>query len=233
MPSNASSPIISCVSSEIDIQTNHLVLLIKVKYNCTWVRKMVISTKELLVKYQSFKSPKMKIKREIEKGVYHRITKGWYETDASTPGYLLCSYLVAPSYLSFEYALSRHGLIPERVMEYTCATTLKNHTKEYVNGFGRYRFRDVPVEVFAYGVTRLSEGEYPYLIATPEKALCDLLSKLPPVDSIRQLRELLFENLRIDEDRFVELNKDDLLFLAAHYPKRNLRLLTRYLERGN
>lgn len=194
---------------------------------------MVISTKELLVKYQTYRSPKMKIKREIDNGVYHRITKGWYETDATTPGYLLCSYLVAPSYLSFEFALSHHGLIPERVVEYTCATTLKNHTKEYINGFGRFRFRDIPADVFAFGVERLSEGDYPYLMASPEKALCDLLSKLSPVDSIKELEGLLFENLRIDEDRFEALNEQDLRFLAAHYPKRNLRYLIQYLERRN
>lgn len=210
----------------------HLVFLMEVKYNCTWVRKMVLSTKELMIKYQSYKSPKMKIQSEIAKGVYHRITKGWYETDILTPGYLLCSYLVSPSYLSFEYALSHHGLIPERVVVYTCATTLKNHTKEYVNAFGRFRFRDVPADVFAFGVDRFSEGKVPYLMASPEKALCDLLSKLPPVDSVKELEELLFENLRIDEDRFFELNRSDLVFLAKRYPKRNLRFLQRYLERG-
>lgn len=193
---------------------------------------MVLSTKELLVKFQTYRSPKMKIKREIDNGVYHRITKGWYETDASTPGYLLCSYLVSPSYLSFEYALSFHGLIPERVMVYTCATTLKNHSKVYVNAFGRFRFRDVPAEVFAFGVDRLVEGGYPYLMATPEKALCDLLSKLPPVGSVKELTVLMFENLRIDEDRFDRLNQHDLQFLASRYPKRNLRVLIQYLERG-
>jgi predicted transcriptional regulator of viral defense system len=172
----------------------------------------------------------MKIMSEIRKGVYHRITKGWYETDASTPGYLLCSYLVSPTYLSFEYALSFHGLIPERVMVYTCATTLKNHTKDYVNAFGRFRFRDVPADVFAFGVNRLSVGDYPYMIATPEKAICDLLSKRPAVQSVKALKELLFDDLRIDEERFASLNTSDLLFLADRYPKRNLRFLRRYLE---
>jgi predicted transcriptional regulator of viral defense system len=193
---------------------------------------MVLSTKELMLKYQAYKSPKMKIKAQIEKGVYHRITKGWYETDPHTPGHLLCSFLVSPSYLSFEYAMSYHGLIPERVTAYTCATTLKSHTKEYINGFGRFRFQDVPVDVFAYGVERKSEGPYAYLVATPEKALCDWLSKLAPVASIKELRDLLFLNLRIDEAAFQALNKENLLFLSDRYPKQNLRFLRRYLERA-
>ena len=192
---------------------------------------MVTSTKELLIRYQNYRSPKMKIKREVEKGTYVRLTQGLYETDPGTEGFLLASYLVSPSYLSFEYVLSRKGLIPERVTVYTCATTLKNHTKEYANAFGRYSFRDVPVGVFAFGVKPYVENDYHYLMASPEKALCDLLYVKPPVSSIQALKELLFADLRVDEMEFQKLDKEDLIFLSNHYSKKNLTYLRQYLER--
>ncbi len=193
---------------------------------------MIISTKELMIRYQEYRSPKMKIKREIEKGAYVRVTKGIYETDPGTEGYLLGSFLVSPSYLSFEYVLSREGLIPERVTVYTCATTLKNHTKEYSNAFGRYSFHDVPVDVFAFGVKPHVEKKYSYLMASPEKALCDLLYVKKPVTSVQALRELLFEDLRIDDLEFQKLNREDLIFLSSHYKKKNLAFVKQFLERG-
>ena len=39
-----------------------------------------------------------------------------------------------------------------------------------------------------------------YAIASPEKALCDMLYVQTPVYSQKALRELLFADLRIDED---------------------------------
>ena len=53
----------------------------------------------------------------------------------------------------------------------------------------------------------------------------------PPVYSVKQLRQLLFEDRRIDVDRYNELNKDDLLTLAPYYRKRNLMVLRKRIER--
>ena len=45
-----------------------------------------------------------------------------------------------------------------------------------------------------------------YKIASKEKAICDLLYSKYPVRSISDLKTLLFEDLRIDEDEFQTLN---------------------------
>ena len=47
-----------------------------------------------------------------------------YETDRNVPAYLLAGSIYGPSYISFEYALSRYGLIPEAVYAVTCALSL-------------------------------------------------------------------------------------------------------------
>ena len=61
-----------------------------------------------------------KLTREVSKGNLIKIVNGLYETDPNTPGYLLASSIYGPSYISFEYALSFYGLIPERVYVVTC-----------------------------------------------------------------------------------------------------------------
>ncbi len=63
-----------------------------------------------------------KISRDIRDGKLYKIITGLYETDSNTPGYLLASSIYGPSYISFEYALSYYGLIPERVNTITCTT---------------------------------------------------------------------------------------------------------------
>ena len=74
------------------------------------------------------------------------------------------------------------------------------------------------------------EGEYSYQIATPEKALCDKLYSLSPVYSVKALKELLFDDLRIDEAVFYALRKNDIFQLAPLYRATNLKLLAKFME---
>ena len=57
------------------------------------------------------------------------IVKGFYETDSKIPGHYLASIIYGPSYLSFEFALSYYGLIPEAVYHFTSATFNKRRRK--------------------------------------------------------------------------------------------------------
>ena len=133
--------------------------------------------------------------------------------------------------LSFEYALSFYGLIPERVTLYTSATTCKNRTKKFTNEFGTYTYQDIPLIAYPHETMVQVWNNRGYLIATPEKALCDTLCKQKPVTSLKALKQLLFDNLRIDEDEFEKLNREALLFLCPLYKKKNLNFLCRLLEK--
>lgn len=101
--------------------------------------------------------------------------------------------------------------------------------KTYTNYFGTFIYRDVPKEVFNLGVLVLMDGMYSYHIATVEKALCDKLYIISPVKNINELKELLFNDLRIDEDAFNGLNKKDILVLAPLYHCKNLNLLVKLI----
>ena len=81
-----------------------------------------------------------------------------------------------------------------------------------------------------YGVRAVEDGDYAYLIASKEKALCDLLYKKKPVTSVKMLKELLYDDLRIDEEELKKCNREDLLFLCPLYKRKNLNYLYEYVR---
>ena len=153
------------------------------------------------------------------------IIKGVYETNQFTPGHYLAELIYGPSYLSFEYSLSWHGLIPEAVYVYTSATCGKKKKKQYDTPFGVYTYRDVPTAVFPYGTNLYEENGYGFVIASAEKAVCDLLYTCSPCANKKELRQLLFDDLRIDETAFKNLNMDELEELAGLYHTFNHKVL--------
>ena len=192
---------------------------------------MLVSFDALAQQFAGYTDVKGKIRREVQGGKLVQVARGLYETDARADGKYLAGAIYGPSYLSFDYALSVHALIPEAVYStYTSATFRKGKTKRYENAFGTFLYRDVPAAVYPLGVEIKVEGGYSYQIASPEKALCDKLYSLSPVYSVRALKELLFDDLRIDEAAFFALQKDDILQLAPLYRATNLKLLAKFME---
>ncbi len=192
---------------------------------------MIITTQQLKEEYSDFVDINGKILRDIKNGKLFPLVKGIYETNPNTHGSRIAQFIYGPSYLSFDYVLHYQGLIPEAVYNtFTCATYNKKKIKTYTNSFGTFIYRDVPKAVFSLGVFAFQDGEYSYQVATPEKALCDKLYTISPVKTIKDLERLLFEDLRIDEDRFNELNKRDILELAPLYRSTNLNLLEKLIK---
>lgn len=192
---------------------------------------MIVTMLDLKEKYREYADINGKIKRDVEKGLLFKVVRGIYETDNNTSGYLLSSYIYNPSYLSFEFALSFHNLIPEKVVNYTNATYNKNRSKTYNTSFGTFLYRDVPKIAFPYFVKAYEYEKYSYLIASPEKAICDMLYILPSVKSMKALKILLFENLRINVDVFETLNFQNILFLSKKYNSENIKYFKKIIER--
>lgn len=192
---------------------------------------MIVTTSMLKDRYNEYSNPLDKIKRDSQKGVIFRITRGLYETDRNVDPCLLASSILSPSYLSFDWALSFYGLIPERAVAITSASLGIRKNKTYNNVFGRYEFSDVQSKVFPRGLTYLEKGEYAVKIATKEKAICDSLSKWRVVNNISELKELLFEDKRIDEKEFSTCDFNSLIKIAALYHKKNLDLLIKLIRK--
>lgn len=192
---------------------------------------MIKTTNMLLEELNNYSAPANKVRRMTKDGKLFQIRRGLYETDGATPGYLLAGSIYGPSYLSFEFALAKYGLIPEAVYTFTSATFNKKKAKKYNNYFGTYTYRDIPMDVYDLGITYEKEGDYVYQIATPEKALCDKLYTCSPVKNKKELSQLLFDDLRIDENEFDKLDKSRLLRLAKYYKNTNLKMLCKILRK--
>ena len=193
---------------------------------------MIYSFDDLALKYRDYSNIKSKINREVHSGKLIQITRGLYETDANVTGKYLAGRIFGPSYLSFDYALSLYGLIPEAVYKtYTSASFQKKKTKKFENQYGLFTYRDIPSDVYPLGVLLYEENGYSYQIATPEKAICDKLYSLPAVSNLTEFSALLFDDLRIDENEFKKLDMEVIEKLAPLYRANNLKFLIKFVRR--
>lgn len=194
---------------------------------------MIKTTAILVEELKNYKAPNDKIRNMVKNKELFPIVRGLYETDGNTSGYLLASSIYNPSYLSFDFALSFYGLIPEAVYTFTSATFKKNRRRKFTTPFGTFLYRDIPETVYPLGIRIMQEGNYSYLIADAEKAICDKLYTLSPASNIKELEYILFNDLRIEEDEFYKLDKEKMSRFAKLYRSTNLDLLVKLLRRKN
>lgn len=193
---------------------------------------MIKTTAMLKNELKEYVNPTAKIRRLVDEGKLFPVARGVYETDGNIPGYYLAPIIYGPSYLSFEFALAYHALIPEAVYNYTSATFEKKKEKQYNTYYGTFTYRDVPSEAYPVGIMLHAEKGYGFQIASPEKAICDQLYKLSPLKNRGDLERLLFEDLRIDKEEFFRLKMKDIYEIASRYHTKNHKLLQAYVKRS-
>jgi len=117
----------------------------------------------------SRKSTYVTLNRLVEKGILERIGTGIYRLfTAKVPVEKIAGSLYLPNYLSFESALSRHGILNLVPYTLTFATTRK--TKRSVIEGRDVEFRQIKKDLF-WGY-EMQGGIY---VAKPEKAFLDLV----------------------------------------------------------
>ena len=163
--------------------------------------------------YEDYRSPNMRIAALEKQGFLIRLKRGMYVVSPEISGRelsvgLVANHLYGPSYVSLHWALRWYGLIPERVDTITSITT--RHTREFDNSLGRFSFRGVSREYFPIGIKIQEEDGVNYLLATPEKALCDMLiqEKHVPDQSVSKLEIFFEEDMRIDTDDIRQMNPE-------------------------
>lgn len=192
---------------------------------------MIFSASMLSQKLNNYSDPAGRIMRMKKSGEIISLVRGLYQDDKTVPAYLMAGAIYGPSYISFEYALSYYRLIPEAVYTVTSATYEKKKIKEYSNFFGNYYYHDIPAEAYPFGVSLSEENGYQFLIASPEKALCDKLCIMPPVTSQKDIKKLLFEDLRIDRALFYTLSFGDIFEIGDKYHSNNIKYLIKFLKK--
>jgi predicted transcriptional regulator of viral defense system len=111
--------------------------------------------------------------------------------------FLVANRMVPASYISLQSALAYYGMIPEHVPVTTSVTTTR--PGHWETPLGVFDFRHIQVDFFhGYRLVDLGEKQQAF-IATPEKALLDLVYLEPGGDTLDYLVELRLENLsRLD-----------------------------------
>ena len=134
--------------------------------------------------------------------------------------FLIANHLVKGSYVSRQSALAYYGLIPEYVPIVTSVTP--GRPGQWNTPLGYFEFRHIKMELFwGYRQTGVAQGQKA-LLATPEKALLDLIHLQPGADSMAYLQELRLQNLEL-------LNLDQLFQMAERTGKEKLKRAASYI----
>jgi len=192
---------------------------------------MYYDTLYLMNSLIDYASPKSKLTNMVKSGELIRIRRGLYVKGNDYDRKTLANVIYGPSYISFEYALSWYGMIPERVEAVTSAVYNKNKDREFDTPAGRFVYRYINPAVYFYGIVREELNGEPFLVASKEKALCDLLYKIKKSDAGYDIESLLFNDLRINEAELLSLSKNDIGFFAQLYGKIIITKLSEYLNK--
>ena len=162
--------------------------------------------------YPELKSANKKVSWLEKQGTIIRLKRGLYVINPEYSGKalsseLIANHLYAPSYISMSTALRYYGLIPEAVYVHQSMTV--KHSRNYLTPVGSYDYKYISRKAFSIGVRSMNKGDYAFLIASPEKALCDLIANSSKVilSYMQDVEIYLAEDIRMDMDEFYKLDK--------------------------
>ena len=161
--------------------------------------------------YPELKSANKKVIWLEKQGVIIRLKRGLYVINPEYSGKTLSSELIAnhlytPSYISMSTALRYYGLIPEAVYIHQSMTV--KHPRNFQTPVGSYDYKYISRKAFSVGVRSMNNGDYAFLIASPEKALCDLIANSSKV-ILRYMKDVeiyLEQDIRMDMDEFYKMD---------------------------
>lgn len=157
------------------------------------------------------------LSRYVKKKVIIRLTAGIYILPEQYDRLeTIANELYSPSYLSFESALSRYGIISQVPYSLTFATTRKSLRRSLAETHVEYR--SIKAQLFTG-----YENNGSIFIATPEKAILDSLYLVSFGKSMTQLKN----------PGLKEVNVQKMKKLARIYPKRTQELMYRFLKNFN
>ncbi|HEU5281554.1 MAG TPA: hypothetical protein VFU82_06225 [Gammaproteobacteria bacterium] len=184
-----------------------------------------------------YKRPREKLSVWLKSGELVRVKKGLYLFGATAQqtrynSLVLANLIYGPSVVSLAYALSYYGMIPERVNEITSVTCLRD--KLFETPIGRFSYRYLRPEKYPYGVqwVQLNPQES-FLIATPEKALCDhlmLTDKKIIFNTLSDVEAYLENDMRIDMGTLTQFKTPLLREIINHYDDDRLALLYTFIQ---
>jgi len=183
--------------------------------------------------FEHLSSPEKKVQALEKDGQIIRLKRGLYVVNSELTGKaidarLCANHIYGPSYVSLQWALRWYGLIPERVCTMTSVTTKRS--RDFETPIGSFSFYQVPKDYYTIGLRIVAEDGISCLMASPEKALCDLIQydRYVPNQSQKALWQYLEEDIRFDTD---ELKNFDVTIIEECIDKGNKKsVLTNLLK---
>ncbi len=186
-------------------------------YICSMNRQLIeigtipVTTSIIESLYPDLKSANKKVIWLEKQKFIIRLKRGLYVINPEYSGKILSSEVIAnhlyiPSYISMSTALRYYGLIPEAVYVHQSMTI--KHPRSFQTPVGNYDYKYISRKAFPIGVRSMNKGDYAFLIASPEKALCDLIANSPKV-ILRYMRDVeiyLEQDIRMDMDEFYNMD---------------------------
>ncbi len=186
----------------------------------------VFETSLLLAGNVDPQAVRSQLSRWVRAGLIYQIRRGIYTLaqpyqKVKPHPFLIANRMLSASYVSCQSALEYYGLIPEHTPVTVSVTTLRpGHWKTPV---GTFEFRHIKQSMFmGYKLYDLGNGQKAF-VATPEKALLDLVYLQPGGDSESYLGELRLHNLE-------SLNLNHLHELAVESESQKLRRAARRIS---
>ena len=172
----------------------------------------VFESSLLLTGATSAANAHLQVSRWVKAGKIVQVRRGLYAlkvpyAKVAPHPFLVANRLCRPSYVSLQSALAWHGMIPEYVPAVVSVTS--GRPREYRTALGDYLYRHVKTPRFhGYRRIEVQQGQFAF-VASPEKALLDLVHLTPGADGWPYLRELRLQNLAsLDPERLRRMVKD-------------------------
>lgn len=173
---------------------------------------------------------RLQLTRWVKSGRIYQLRRGLYTLappyqKTQPHPFLVANRLRRASYVSMQSALAFYGLIPETVHVVVSATT--GRPERLTTPLGIFEFRHIKPDLL-FGYQMVDLGGQKALLATPEKALLDLVYLQQGGASAEYLQGLRLQNLdRLDVDR---LAKQSMVFAS---PKMDMAAIAiRQLEQS-
>lgn len=142
------------------------------------------------------------LETQTKQGLFIRLKRGLYALKTDLPGdEEIANVLYKPSYISFEYALAKYGIIPESPYNITSATT--RPTRLFTITRLAYSYYTIKQKTYT-GYFLDTSANRKVLIAEPEKALADYLYFVAIGQKFWNDR---FDTSRLDKEKLKDYSK--------------------------
>ena len=160
---------------------------------------------------------------QVRRGLYH-LSRSVFPSLVSTE--VLANLIYGPSYVSLETALAYHGWIPEAVRN--CTSVTSGRPKHFDTPHGRFSYLRIKQTPLMAGVLCASSSNGNFLVATPLKALADIVAA-------RGLDwtgvQPLVSSLRIEPEDIDGISSEDFEMLDGVYYSKRARVFLSSLRK--